>query len=265
MALLCGFVSVSGSVQARVADRPIQETEAQRLDAVRALISREKYHRFSSYEVPEYKATFCKNTLNDLLKNKGFTAIEPLATLNFYYPDWETNLPDDIKKQNEKTAEMKLGSTAFNDIKRCSSAEANGDLEKGKVLFNGFTPFVGDPPYRVYQLPASENPFKESKLIYWSEFNEKLARGREGYSWVNLDVCEHTHGLTIAYSDSIQIKNDPQGRVEALTKYRGKIVAWSVSRNFDFQAHSIDPKYKNLTASQIICRWSTYPTTSIEK
>jgi hypothetical protein len=258
MALLCGFVSVSGSVQAQVSDRPIRETEAQRLDAVRALISQEKSLRLSKYILSSRTAAFCETMRTDLLNHKGFQPIEPIAILNADYPEWNIDVPEDVRAQRDAVVDKKLGPALSDGIKRCSKMEANGDLRKGQALFNGFNEFFGLPPFRVYTLPAKKNPFKDSKLIYWSEYSEKLGRGRTGYSWVNLNICEHTDRLPVA-SDSIDLKSDPAGQKAALTRYRDKIVAWSISRNFFFKAEYVDPSQQITAKSRIICSWYTYP------
>lgn len=266
VALLCGFVSVSGSVQAQVADKPIQETEAQRLDAVRALISQEKSLRLFKDILSDRTAEFCETMRADLLSHKGFQPIEPIAILNADYPEWNIDVPEDVRAQRDAVVDKKLGPALSDGLKRCLNAEAEGDLERARALFRGFNEFVGLPPFRVYTLAAMENPLKDSELLYWSEFNEKLGRGRNGYSWVNLDTCEHTNGLTIAYSGSIKLKKDPLGQKAALTRYRDKIVAWSVSRNFSFQAEYIRLNKKFIAKSRVTCGWDrTYPEVPISQ
>jgi len=256
---LCGLISASGSAPVQAADEPLQETEAQRLDAVRALIGQEKSVRLFKDILSERNAAFCETMRVDLLNHKGFEPIEPIAILNTDYPEWNIDVPEDVRAQRDSVVDKKLGPALSDGIKRCSKVEADGDLRKGQALFNGFNEFFGLPPFRIYTLPARENPFKDSKLIYWSEYSEKLGRGRNGYSWVNLNICEHINGLTIAYSDSIELKEDPLGHKAALTRYKGKLVAWSVSRHSSFYAERINPNFETDKKSRIICDWSTYP------
>jgi hypothetical protein len=266
VALLCGFVSVSGSVQAQVSDRPIREAEAQRLDAVRALISQEKSLRLSKYILSSRTAAFCETMRTDLLNHKGFQPIEPIAILNADYPERNIDMPEDVRARRDAVVDKKLGPVLSDGIKRCSKMEADGDLRKGQALFNGFNEFFGLPPFRVYTLPAKKNPFKDSKLIYWSEYSEKLGSGRRGYSWVNLNICEHTNGLTITYSDSTLLKSDPAGQKSVLTRYRDKIVSWYVSRNFYFEAAYIDFGRKNMVTPPFTCGWQrTYPETPVSQ
>lgn len=264
--LLCGLISASGLVPAQAADKPLQETEAQRLDAVRALIGQEKSMRLFKDILSEHNAAFCETMRVDLLNHKGFEPIEPIAILNADYPEWNIDVPEDVRAQRDSVVDKKLGPALSDGIKRCSKVEADGDLRKGQALFNGFNEFFGLPPFRIYTLPARENPFKDSKLIYWSEYNEKLGRGRNGYSWVNLETCEHTDGLTIAYSGSIKLKEDPLGQRAVLTRYGNKIVAWSVSRNFSFQAEYINLNKKITAKSRVTCGWDrTYPEAPVSR
>jgi hypothetical protein len=251
------------------------ETEAQRLKAVRTLIQQDKSRRLhpSSKVNPAGADAQCERMLKDLLSGKEFKAIEPVAVLNFEYPiqnaefsiyDRVENLLPPLEKQQSENAAKQLGPLLNEGIQRCTDEEANGDERKGSVLFNGFNFWAGGPPYRAYTLPKKVNPFPKSKLIYWSEYVEASRKGRNGYSWVNLDICEYVDS-TFGISDSLQRKNDPNGQAAALTIYRGKLVAWEVSRNYAFVADQLAPKYKSPQKSRNICRWSTYPEELVRK
>ena len=64
--------------------QPIQ-TEAQRLEVVRTLISTERSRRLVGDPdgKPKSTAAFCDRMLDDFLNHKGFKAIEPVAVLGF--------------------------------------------------------------------------------------------------------------------------------------------------------------------------------------
>jgi hypothetical protein len=251
------------------------ETEAQRLERVRALIRQEPSRRLLEGAVGNSKntAAFCEAMLHDLLDNKGFKPIEPVAVLDFQYPiqnpdrgiqDRDESLLPLHQKQQSQYAAKQLGPFLTNSIQRCTDEEANGDERKGSVLFNGFNYAAGLPPFRTYVLPKKLNPFPQAKLVYWSNYDESTGKGRKGYSWVNLNVCEHVNG-TFGPIDSLRVKNDPQGQVEVLTNYRGKLVAWFVSRNLNFVADYFDPKYITPQKSRVICSWATYPLEQTKK
>ena len=258
---------------AQTPNRNIFETEAQRLEAVRTLIRQESSRRLSTIGKSKNTAAFCDVMLHDLLDNKGFKPIEPVAVLDFQYPiqnpdrgiqDRDEILLPPHQKQQSQYAVKQLGTFLTNSIQRCTDDEANGDERRGSVLFNGFDYAAGLPPFRAYVLPKKLNPFPQAKLIYWSNYEESTGKGRKGYSWVNLNVCEHVN-RTFGSIDSLQIKNDPQGQVEALTSYRGKLVAWSVSRNSTFFADYFAPKYITPQKSRVICSWATYPLEQAKK
>lgn len=242
-------------------DKQSIETEAQRLEAVRTLISQEKSRRLvgDADGKPKSTAAFCERMLDDLLNHKGFKAIEPVAVLDFEYPVWDFELPKTQRQKNERIAAKKLGPTLNNNLQHCAVDE-RGDALK----FFGFDSSAGAPPFRVYVLPERVNPFPESQLVYWSEYVEKTGSGRKGYSWVNLDICEHTNGIS-SYTDSMNLKNDFQGQKSSLTVYQGKLVAWDVIRNQSFFAHQIEPKYETPMKSRISCHWATFPEESVRK
>ncbi len=252
------------------------ETEAQRLQAVRTLIQQEKSRRLqpSSKVNPAGADAQCQRMLKDLLDGKEFKAIEPVAVLNFEYPiqnaefsiyDRAENLLPPFEKQQSENAAKQLGPLLNEGIQRCTDEEAKGDERKAIALFNGFGYAAGAPPYRAYMLPKKVNPFPKSKLVYWSEFVEASGKGRQGYSWVNLDICEHTDGTSDLGMAASRVKSDPQGQKAALTVYRGKLVVWDVWRGQSFAAEKINPKYVTWNKSRINCNWSTYPEDPIRK
>lgn len=249
------------------------ETEARRLETVRTLVNQEKSRRLGGGPdgKPKKTAAICDGMLNDLLNQKGFKAIEPLAVLDHEYPIQNPDrsiyerdaglLPPREKLLSQKTAE-KLGPFFTKSIQRCTDEQAQGDERKGDVLFSGFRNFAGAPPFRAYVLPKKVNPFPEAKLVYWSELTENRSWGRKGYSWVNLDTCEH---LPSAPGWGWSLKNEPAGPVGALTQYRSKLAIWDVSPNISFSSYLYDPTNKAPLKSQVMCNWATYPETSIKK
>ena len=242
------------AISQSIRGQPI-ETEAQRLEAVRTLIREEKSRRLVGDPdgKPKSTAAFCTAMLGDLLSKRGFKAIEPVAVLNFEYPVWDRDLPKIERDGREQIAARTLGPYLTKSLQRCADVQ-----EGSETRFSGFSEIVGVPPYRTYVLPKSLNPFPKSKFMYWSEYSEKLGSGRKGYSWVNLDSCEHTSG-TAVYTDSLRLRNDPKGQMSALTVYHGKLVAWDMARNFVFGAEQIEPKYESPMKSLTLCRWATYP------
>lgn len=248
------------AISQSVSKQPI-ETEAQRLQTVRTLVGQEKSRRLqpASNDKPKSTAAFCEAMLDDLLNNKGFKAIEPVAVLDFEYPVWDIALAEAERRERKRIAAKQLGPILTKSLRRCAH-DGRGDA----VKFFGFHAVAGAPPYLAYVLPNSVNPFPESKLVYWSEYLEKLGTGRKGYSWVNLDICEHTNG-TSSLSDSLQLRDDPKGQVAALTLYQGKLVSWEVSRNRAFVADHFEPKYETPMKSRIICHWATFPEVPVRK
>lgn len=246
------------------------ETEAQRLQAVRTLITQEKSRRLhpSSKVNPAGADAQCESMLKDLLSSREFKAIEPVAVLNFEYPiqnadrsiyERDESLLPPLERQQSENAAKQLGPFLTEGIQRCTDEEAHGDERKGSVLFNGFRFLAGAPPYRAYVLPKKVNPFSKSKLVYWSEYVEASGKGRRGYSWVNLDICEHTDGTSDLGMAASRVKSDPQGQKAVLTVYRGRLVVWDVWRGQSFAAEQIDPKYETWSRSRINCNWATYP------
>lgn len=249
------------AISQSISRQPI-ETEAQRLDAVRALIREEKSRRLVGDPdgKPKNTAAFCTAMLGDLLGKRGFKAIEPVAVLDFEYPVWDRDLPKTERDGREQIAARTLGPYLTKSLQRCA------DVQEGSVArFSGFHQIVGAPPYRAYVLPKSLNPFPKSKFVYWSEYVEKLGSGRKGYSWVNLDICEHTDGTSNQGMASLRVKNDPNGQKTALTIYQGKLAVWDVWRGQSFTVEQIEPKYESWNKSRINCTWATYPEKLISK
>jgi hypothetical protein len=270
LSLVCCLTAPHAISQTQSVKKLPIETEAQRLDAVRTLISQKKLHRLTSTMPdgkPKSTAAFCERMLDDLLNHKDFKAIEPVAVLDFKYPiqnadrsmlERDESLLPPLEKQQSKYAAKKLGPYLTKSIQRCTDEEANGDERRARVLFNGFNYFAGAPPFRAYVLPKNLSPFPESTFAYWSELSENGYLGRKGYSWVNLDTCEHMPSIIMGWDWSF--KYVPTGPIGALTQYHDKLVEWAVSSRElrTFTALFYGPE-------QDICRWSTRPGPRIKK
>lgn len=260
--LLCCLIAPHSMAQSL--DKPAIETEAQQLEAIRSLIREEKSMRLEGHSqgIPGSNAPFCKKMLTDLLANKGFKAIEPVAILNHEYPvlspdQGPVQRSEWLVKKLMDIADKQLGKTLVEGLNQCATAEAHGDERRARNLFTAFSDWAGAPPYRVYVLPKKLNPFPDNQLIYLSEFVAETGLGKESYSWVNLKVCEH--GYVIGQStSSTRVKRNTQDLKTALTFYQGNLVAWDMNRNFAFSADLIKQKFKTPKKSQIVCRWTTY-------
>lgn len=248
---------------AQSAEQQEYETEAQRLERVRTIISQEKSRRLKERQYLQVNSTApsCEVMLDDLLSNRGFEPLEPVAVFNHNYPlrspFLEERLPLE-EEQQAQAAEEKMGSFLANSLQKCAKVQAEGDEERARTLFNAFNYAAGAPPFRVYQLPEGVNPFPESKLIYWSEYLRESNKGRKGYSWVDLDSCEHTWGIS-GLTDSSSLEKDPHGQVGVLTVYEGRLVSWVVSRGFRFEAGYYDYYYPGNVKAGASCAWVTYP------
>ena len=275
LSLVCCLTAPHAISQSQSAKKLPIETEAQRLDAVRTLISQEKSRRLGGGPdgKPKSTAAFCERMLDDLLNHKDFKAIEPVAVLDFEYPiqnadrsmlERDESLLPPLEKQQSKYAAKKLGPYLTKSIQRCTDEEAKGDERKGSVLFNGFDYFAGAPPFRAYALPKYVNPFPEAKLIYWSELTKNRFWGRKGYSWVNLDICEH---LPNARGWAWSEKSEPVGPIGALTQYHDKLVTWEISsiEKESFTAIFYGPEHEPPLESGIMCHWATYPEAPVKK
>ncbi|MCL1481103.1 MULTISPECIES: hypothetical protein [unclassified Marinobacter] len=262
LSLVCCLTAPHAISQTQSVKKLPIETEAQRLDAVRILISQEKSRRLGGGPdgKPKSSAAFCERMLDDLLNHKDFKAIEPVAVLDFDYPIWNLDLPKTQRQKNERIAAKKLGPTLNNNLQHCAVDEGANHAWK----FFGFNGSAGAPPFRVYVLPERVNPFPESQLVYWSEYVEKTGSGRKGYSWVNLDICAHTNGISV-WTDSMKLRNDYQGQQSALTSYQGKLVAWDMTRNVFFGAEQIEPKRETQMKSKTFCLWETYAEETVNK
>jgi hypothetical protein len=247
---------------ARSTEQPAYETEAQRLERVRTIISQEKSRRLKGYQYRQENSTApsCEVMLDDLLNNRGFEPVEPVAVLNHNYPLRSPFLEEKLSPEEEQqaqAAEDKMRPFLTKSLQQCAKAEADGDERRARALFNAFNYAAGVPPFRVYLLPEKINPFPDSNLMYWSEYAKKTGKGGEGYSWVNLKDCEHTWGVRDL--SSLGVKSDPKGQVAALTNYRDKLVVWVVSRGFRFEAQHYEPNYQDKVKAGTTCAWTTYP------
>jgi len=238
------------------------ESEAQRLERIRAMISQEKNRELREQKQAQKfggKAG-CEKMLADLLDGVDFEPIEPVAILSHEYPVispyWERS-PTPEENELTREAEKKIKPWLARGLRRCASAEAEGDARRAHALFNSFNYAAGMAPYRIYVLQEKINPYPDSKIIYWSEFSEKIGSGRKGYSWVNLDICEHTSGVD-ALTDSLRIKNDPDGQVGALAVYKGKLASWVVARGFMFKLDYYGGSHLGGSSTKMQCTWTVY-------
>lgn len=241
------------------------ETEEYRLAQVREIIQSEKRRDLSAHTYKQENSTApsCEVMLNDLMRGKGFTPIEPLTIFNHSYPNWNMNvsiLPSTDKLKEAEEDSKPLGPFLASSLQRCSVAEAEGDLERARLLFSGVNQLIGNPPYRIYSLPEEINPFPFSRLLYWSEYDESTGKGRKGYSWVDLDSCQHTSGIQ-ALTQSQKLRDDPQGQVAALTSYNNRLVGWKVSRGFKIELEHYEnytPGSKGESMPGTKCTWTTF-------
>ncbi len=243
------------------------ETGAERLERVREIIKAEQRRDPSQYNHrPENStAPSCEVMLDDLMKGKGFSAIEPIAVFDHEYPSWNMRLsyfppPDQLKQAEEDT--KLLGPLLAASLQRCSLAEAEGNEERAKALFLGLDEWVGKPPFRLYVLPDWLTPFSSSNFLYWSEYGEELGHGREGYSWVNLDDCQHIGGIR-ALTQAQWLRTDPFGQISALAVYRGHLVGWKVSRGRRFELEYYESRSElsrddGVSRDGTYCAWRSY-------
>ncbi len=243
------------------------ETEAERLERVREIIKAEQRREPLEY-VPRPNnstAPSCEVMLDDLMKGKGFSAIEPIAVFDHEYPSWNMRLsyfpPPDQLKQAEEDAKL-LGPLLAASLQRCSLAEAEGNEERAKALFLGLDEWVGKPPFRLYVLPDWLTPFSSSNFLYWSEYGEELGHGREGYSWVDMDSCEHVGGIQ-ALTQSKFLLDDPLGQQAALAVYKNHLVAWKVSRGYMFALDYYENRSdlisdEAVSRNRTLCAWASY-------
>lgn len=241
-------------VVAQTIDVTSIETEKQRLNAVRTVISQEKFRRLQPFyeKNPALTAAQCEKLLEDLLSNKSFKPLEPVAVLNFEYPIWDENLPLAERRKNNQIAAKQLGSTLVRSLKLCND-DGRGDA----IKFQSFTLAAGAPPFRLYAYPDKLNPFPKSKLVYWSEYAESVGTGRKGYSWVDLQRCEHESGTPVL-TDSLKLTHDPLGQQSALTLYKNMTVAWDVARGFMFKAYVLKPNQPVNKPFGTSCSWVSY-------
>jgi hypothetical protein len=239
------------------------ETEAQRLDAIRAMVASEPPGRL---EATGMDASLCESMLDDLRNRRNFRPVEPVAVLDHEYPVLDPKLPIDqdpatlppeLKRRAERDRRL-LGPVLSKGIANCPRAEPEGDF------LGLLDAFAGAPPYRVYTLAPPLNPFPEAKLIYWSEYIEKIGAGRKGYDWVNLDTCNHVGGVPSG-TDSASLRKDPKSQPAALTTYKGKfVVSWTAQKGLGYYADIPKPPFA--PAIHIAnCSWATYIESSNKK
>lgn len=190
---------------------------------------------------------FCETLLGDLKKRRNFRPLEPVAILDHSYPVRDPDRPIDqdpatlspaLKTRSERDRRL-LGPALSNAITSCAAAEADGDEKRAARLFNGLDSRVGAPPYRIYSIAPGLNPFPEARLVYWSEYIQGRGPGREGYSWVNLEKCEHAGGIP-ARTDALSLDQDPAGQQAALTvRHDRSVVGWTAWKGHGYGAYVI--------------------------
>lgn len=234
-------------------EHPMNETEEQRLDVVRIIIGHEKIRRFEyEYRQKNSTAPSCDVMLDDLLNNREHQPIEPVAVLNHQYP---LSLNEDLSEEEEalkKSIDEQMGPMLVKALNRCWKAEAEGDEERARVLFTAFHEPGLEPPIRLYVLPDAISPFPDSKLLFLAYTSKRL-----GYSWVNLNKCENSWG--ISYPPISSLERDPEKVTSALAIYRGRLVAWVVAKNFLFKVEHYEPDYHGNVKAGTLCEWAAYP------
>jgi len=197
------------------------------------------------------------------MKGGIFVPIEPVVVISHNYPpsiyENELDSREDSSGRTmrliQATAVKKLiGEGLDSSLRQCAVTEPLGDERKAKVLFNGLDDLSGAPPYRIYILPKNLNPFPSSDMLYWSEYLPKIATGRKGYTWINLNSCETTNTSFTPYSaTSLTADKDPQKA--ALTSYPDALIFWATTNYGGFYADIFNLPYINLQKSRNICSW----------
>lgn len=242
------------------------ETEAQRLDAVRALIASERSPRPAKtndqYRQDGTTAPSCNAMLQDLLAGK-YQAIEPMQIRDKHDPTVREQSLDSIEVQElhgfprVTTAKLRF----------CASAEAEEKFHGIEDrFFLGFDVFAGAPPFRVYRLPDAANPYRDMDFVYWSV--PKTGSGyRQDYHWVNLNHCKTVFGLQTSYSAGEE-KESPRTNAQAIALYRGKFSYLEAHKGYVFSIQHLEPASVRSDSTDRLgthCRWATYPETTTNK
>lgn len=238
-------------------------SEAERLDSVREIVSKEPGARLTAPDGKRHPSGVaqCSRMLRDLLHRRGFSPTEPVAVLEHTYPFQPADRPmserdEDLLPEPDRSESKKAGrelGALTESINRCADAEANGDEQRGAVLFNGFDATTGSPPFRIYRIRPEINPFPSAAIAYWSEFSREFTTGREGYTWVDLRRCERLGSIPV-FTNSTLVEQDPEGQQAALATYHGGLAVWSTQRPNGFFVHVARPGAGD---EGLTCFWET--------
>jgi hypothetical protein len=227
-----------------------QPSEAQRLTQLRELVRSERLPRLSPLSGnPE----LCQGLLDDLLHEREFRPIEPVAVITRNYPRFRERSP----AQDNGLDALSTGVQA--KLRRCAAQEAHGDERRARVLFNGLDSFAGLPPYRIYDgIRITSDASKRPEIVYWSEYDAGTGFGREGYSAVDLTRCEHTHRLPVQTS-SRELRLDRTSHAAALTTHDGNVAVWQGLRGVDFEVDVFRRAAQGAPSPELVCSWATFP------
>src|SRR6218665_1555728 len=191
------------------ADQARYKSEIERLDDVRRVVAGESIEDFKSVFSTAIKGPveLCNAMVSDLLNGKKFTAIEPSIIFDQEFPEGAKQ-GGIYQSQQKMDADKALGKDTSGGIAQCRGADAEGSEDRARVLFSGAGYESGQPPYRIYRLSDKVNPVSTTNIVFWSEFDQHLGRGRDGYLWVDLQKCEYVKGVGVMTS-SESLKNDP--------------------------------------------------------
>lgn len=242
------------------------EREAQRLDAVRALIASELAPRPAKtndqYRQEGTTAPSCNAMLQDLLAGK-YQAIEPVQIRDKHDPTVREQFLDSTEVQELHG----FPRVTTEKLRFCASAEAEEKFQGIKDrFFLGFDVSVGAPPFRVYRLPDSANPYRDMDFVYWSV--PKTGSGyRQDYHWVNLNHCKTVFGPQTSYTAGEE-KKSPQENAQAIALYRGKFSYLEVHKGYAFSIQHLEPASVRSDSTDRLgtyCRWAIYPETTTNK
>lgn len=266
-----GLISLLVISAMHCAANPLQadgfESEAQRLEQVRRLIKSELNPRPADlndkYRQPGSTAPTCSAMLQDLMAGK-FKAIEPVQirtredTSDTGKGESPITQPDALRGFPKRTTEK---------LRFCAGPEQEKKIQGVEDrFFLGFDFFAGSPPYRVYRLSKTVNPYLDSDFVYWASPNPNPGYSGWRYTWVNLDICKTVFGTSTSYSTA-QEKERPGGNAQAIAIYGGKFTYVEAHKQSNLLIESFEPNsfHANTGGVSQICRWNTYPETTITK
>ena len=237
------------------------ESEAQRLAQVRRLVKAELNPRPADsndkYRQPGTTAPTCSVMLQDLIAGK-FKAIEPVQIRRQYDPTVFE------QTQNSKKVQELRGFPKANTekLRFCAGPEQEKKIQGVEDrFFLGFDFLSGLPPYRIYRLPRSVNPYQDSHFLYWSVYDKEIGKGSP-YVWVNLDTCKPVLG-PLGNSFGTPSGNGTTGiGAESIALYGGKFTYLVAKAGSGFSLQHFEPAGVRVLgdpASSTRCAWMTYP------